>query len=83
MDAGEPKVEMYTPLSARDYLKVYDDRGYPGISEQCRGLLESMKQRPLIDMATLAQTWRNDSWGSVAGENGSVSLIDPKLTDSK
>lgn len=42
-----------------------------------------MKERPLIDMATLAQTWRIDSWGSVSGESGSVSLIDPELIDSK
>ena len=53
MDNSEPRAKMYTPLSASDYLKVYDDRNCQGISEQSKGLLDGMKQQRVIDIATL------------------------------
>lgn len=76
MDDDESIAFMYTPLSASDYLKAYDDRGYPGINEQSQRLLESMEQWPLIDIATLTQTWPHASWGGVSVESHSVGLID-------
>ena len=82
MDASQSRPEMYTPLSASDYLKVYDNECGPGISEQFRGLLESMKQWPLMDIATLAQTWPHGRWGNVSDKSGSVGLIGPKVLDT-
>ncbi|KAL8796540.1 MAG: hypothetical protein Q9195_001214 [Heterodermia aff. obscurata] len=79
----ESRTETYTPLSASDYFNTYVDNGYWEISEQSRELLESMKQWPLIDIATLDQTWPRASWRSVSGESGSVGLIDPEISDFK
>ena len=82
MKAVKSKAEIYRLLSASDYLKVYDDKRYPGISKESRTLLESIKQWPLINITTLHQAWSHGSAGQVSDESGSVGLVDPKLIDS-